>query len=78
VLWYDTNVSSAHAASISVHFTLEMEAAWISEILVSYQNTTRRHNSEDLDLNFLVVCELQRLFNNKYTEERHRIYLDNI
>jgi len=31
-------------------FTLKMEAAWISETLVPYQNTTWRHNAEDLDL----------------------------
>jgi len=32
------------------HFTLRIEAAWISEMLVSYHITTWHHKSEDLNL----------------------------
>jgi hypothetical protein len=31
-------------------FTLKMQVAWASETSVSYHNTTRRHNTEDLEL----------------------------
>jgi hypothetical protein len=34
-----------------VFWLLEMEAASSCEKLTSYSNTTRRHNSDDLDLN---------------------------
>jgi hypothetical protein len=33
------------------HFTLKMEAAQTSEMLVSYHNATWPHNPEELDLN---------------------------
>jgi hypothetical protein len=36
---------------IQVTFTLKMRAAWFSETVVYYHNTTRRQNPEDFDLN---------------------------
>jgi len=35
----------------ATYFTLKMEAAMSSEMLVSYSNITQRHNPEHLDLN---------------------------
>jgi len=36
--------------ALHLHFTLKIDAAWTSETVVSYHNTIRRHNPEDLDL----------------------------
>jgi len=47
VLCYESNDLEDHAFC---SFTLKMKAAWTNETLVSYNNITQRHNSEDYDL----------------------------
>jgi hypothetical protein len=42
--------------------SLKMEAEWYSQAVVSYQNTTRRLNSEDLGFNIFILAKWRVVF----------------
>jgi hypothetical protein len=43
---------------LHLHLTLKMETAWISETLVRYHNSKRRHNTEELDCKHFLMIHL--------------------
>jgi len=46
---------------LHLHFTLEMEKARSSKMLVVYHNTTWHHNPEDFNLNFFTTMKTSNL-----------------
>jgi hypothetical protein len=68
VLWQDTITSEVHAA-----FSLKTKAALTSGMLVSYYNTTWRHNLEDFYLKMEAAWTSGTLISYHNTTWRHNL-----